>query len=354
VIKRQPRICFVSHTARHNQPILDTSTRYRCYHLAEALRAKGCHCVVVSLSEFLENPSFAYDAYVFHRPSADVSRFQSTIEDLRRLRKRLLADYDDLIFGTAEEALTYSTFKSGLRSEKQVAAMFSANLLALLQFDLLTTSTEPLKQQVMRFNPSGCCEVIPNGVPDSIIAIAEENEFYLASRPPNVVGYFAGTKTHDKDFPVAEQGILRFLEADPEGRFLVVGPVSLPNTLTDHPRVVRHGLVDYLRLPKLMQQCSTVVAPLEQTIFNECKSRVKFLEACLAGCRLVATPIPDMRAVASQWADLPQTRDEWMVALEHQSEETVRSSLASERFSYLKEQCHAARSADALLSLLRD
>jgi hypothetical protein len=230
--------------------------------------------------------------------------------------------------------------------------MFSANLLALLQFDLLTTSTGPLQQQVMRFNPSGCCEVIPNGVPDSIFAIAGENEFYLAARPPNVVGYFAGTKTHDKDFPVAEEGILRFLETDPGGLFLVVGPVSLPITLTDHPRVVQHGLVDYLRLPKLMQQCSTVIAPLEQTIFNACKSRVKFLEACLAGCRLIATPIPDMRAVASNWADLPETRDEWVAALAYQRDEIVRSGLAADRLGYLKEQCHAARSADALLSLL--
>jgi hypothetical protein len=271
---------------------------------------------------------------------------------LRRLGKRLLADYDDLIFGTAEEALTYSTFKTGLRSEKQVAAMFGANLLALLQFDLLTTSTGPLKQQVMRFNPSGYCEVIPNGLPDSIFAIAEEYEFYLASRPSNVVGYFAGTKTHDKDFPVAEEGILRFLETDPAGRLLVVGPVSLPNPLTGHPRVVQHGLVDYPRLPKIMQQCSTVIAPLEQTIFNACKSRVKFLEACLAGCRLIATPIPDMRAAASHGADLPQTQDEWVAAVAHQCDEVVRSSLAAERFRYLKEQCHAARSADSLLSLL--
>ncbi|WP_262027450.1 glycosyltransferase [Microvirga sp. Mcv34] len=307
---------------------------------------------MVSLTDFLENPCFAYDVYVFHRPSADVCGFQSSLEDLRRLGKRLLADYDDLIFGTDEEALSYSTFRSGLRSKKQVTAMFSANLLALLEFDLFSTSTDPLKQQVMRFKPSGRCETIPNAVPASIISIAEENAFFLAPRSSNTVGYFAGTKTHDKDLPVAEEGVLSFLENDRTGRFLVVGPVSLPATLTDHPRVVQHGLVDYLYLPKLMQQCSTVVAPLEQTSFNDCKSRVKFLEASLAGCRLVATPIPDIRAVASHSADLPQTRDEWVAALARQHVEPVRAALAAERFRYLKEECHAARSADALLLLL--
>lgn len=354
LIKRQPSICFVSHTARHNQPILDASTRYRCYHLAEALRAKGCRCVVVSLTEFLKNPCYAYDVYVFHRPSSDVSSFQSMLENLRRLGKKLLADYDDLIFGTTEEALSSSVFKNGLRSEDRVIAMFSANLVALLQFDLFTTSTEPLKAQVMRFQASGRCEVVPNGVPDSVFAIADENEFHKEPRPPDVVGYFAGTKTHDKDFPVAEEGIHGFLDMDPNRRFLVVGPVSLPNTLKDHPQVTQHSVVDYLRLPKLMQQCSTVIAPLEQTMFNQCKSRVKFLEACLAGCRLIATPIPDMRAVASYWADLPQTGDEWKAALAHQFDEAARSSSALKRFNYLKEQCHAARSADALLSLLGD
>ncbi|WP_154661295.1 glycosyltransferase family protein [Microvirga lotononidis] len=331
---------------------MDSSTRYRCYHLAEALRAKGCHCVVVSLTEFLKNPCYAYNVYIFHRPSADVDRFHSTLEDLRRLGKRLLADYDDLIFGSAEEALLYPAFTSGLRTAKQVAAMFRANLLALLEFDFFTTSTEPLKRKVMEHKTNGRCEVVPNAVPDSVLAIAEENELHLTSRPSNVVGYFAGTKTHDKDLLLAEEGILRFLETDPEGRFLVVGPVSLPIALADHRRVIQHGVVDYLRLPKLMQQCSTVIAPLEQTIFNDCKSRVKFLEACLAGCRLIATPIPDMKAAACHWADLPQTQDEWQTALARKYSESVRSNLASERFLYLKGQCHAARSADALLSLL--
>lgn len=341
-------------TARHTQPILDPSTRYRCYHLAEALRGKGYRCVVVSLSEFLKHPSYIYDAYVFHRPNVGDPRFEACLDDLRRLNKILVADYDDLIFGEAEEALTSSVFKNGLRPAEQITEIFRKNLAALTLFEKFTTSTGPLREQVLRHKPDGHCAVVPNALPESVLAISREKQFHLEPRPSNVVGYFAGTKSHDKDLPIAEEGLLGFLDADPEGKLLVVGPVTLPDSLLAHKRVEQRGVVDYLQLPLLMRQCSSVIAPLERTIFNDCKSRVKFLEASLAGCRLVATPIPDIGIAAEGWASLPKNSAEWVSALTHRDDERQRSQRASATFAYLNEQCHADRSAEIFLKVLEN
>jgi hypothetical protein len=60
-----------------------------------------------------------------------------------------------------------------------------------------------------------------------------------------------------------------------------------------------------------MSVCSCVIAPLEDTLFNSCKSRVKYLEASLSGCRLVASPIDDMRRVSAPNLALATKQSEW-------------------------------------------
>lgn len=125
------------------------------------------------------------------------------------------------------------------------------------------------------------------------------------------VGYFAGTKSHNLDFPVVAPALARLLSEDRNLHFTVVGPVELPGSVASLPNVRQMGPVNYNRLPGLMSRFATVIAPLEKSLFNECKSRVKYLEACLAGCRLVASPIPDMVTVGQQSVAFANDDNDW-------------------------------------------
>ncbi|ATP17608.1 hypothetical protein BV87_03855 [Sphingobium yanoikuyae] len=86
-----------------------------------------------------------------------------------------------------------------------------------------------------------------------------------------------------------------------------------------------------------MAMCSTVIAPLEMSAFNACKSRVKFLEAALSGCRLVASPIPDMQAIGSNHLTLADNSDDWYEALSAIPDASKRRELAIRNVDFLQE-----------------
>ena len=123
------RIIFVSNTNEIKRPYIDQSVRYRCFHPAEDLRRIGVKTVVTTLAAFVQNPNFNYDAYIFHRPtfSPNAARIINT---LRRQRKVLVADYDDLVVGEKNVECSYLYKKSHL-GYRSVKRLFANNLRAL-------------------------------------------------------------------------------------------------------------------------------------------------------------------------------------------------------------------------------
>lgn len=333
---RKKSICFISETGRAERPLLDPSVRYRCYHPAEQLLHNGYFCSVYSAKQFYANPCFEFDVYVFHRPNMERQNFSDIIHLLRKQGKTLIADYDDLIFGTEEIALASSAVKNATLTPEKAIAAFSSSLTALIEFDQITTSTASLAEQVKKFNPAAKVEVLPNIVPNSVLTVHEQLGTPFVSRSTNTIGYFAGTKSHDKDFPIISEVLHRVLSENPEFSLLVVGPVTLPSGLSSLPNVTVAPVVNYWRLPGLMTMCSTVVAPLENTLFNSCKSRVKFLEAALSGCRLIATPIPDMQAIGNNHLTLAATKDEWYESLSLEINAVDRLAIAKRNFDFIR------------------
>ena len=64
------KILYVSTTSQINNPINDGSTRYRCFHPAEALEGNGAMVAITTSDAFLKKTSYDYDVYIFHRPNA--------------------------------------------------------------------------------------------------------------------------------------------------------------------------------------------------------------------------------------------------------------------------------------------
>lgn len=333
-------ICFVSETARSERPINDPSVRYRCFHPAEVLISQGNIASVCSASEFYKDPNFDYDVYVFHRPNVSRRNFLPVLRILRDAGKTLIADYDDLIFGDEAIALQSSAAKNGTLTPEHAIAAFASNLAGLLEFDKVTASTTPLARRLEEANPDADVHVVPNIVPPSVLSIHGELETYHAPRPNTAIGYFAGTKSHDRDFPVMADALHRVLMENPSFTLMIVGPVAVPPALAALPNVSTAPVVNYLRLPGLMTMCNTVIAPLEMSDFNACKSRVKFLEAALSGCRLLASPIPDMGAVGSERLELMESLNDWYEALSAPVAPKDFRAQAAENFELLRSTSH--------------
>lgn len=329
--------CFVSETGRVEDPLQDPSVRYRCYHPAETLAAMGHDCTVVSAARFYEALPLSHDVYVFHRPNMARPALANVTDVLRKRGATVIADYDDLIFGAEEIALGSSAVKNGTLTEEKAIAAFASNLAGLQQFDKVTCSTAPLAERVRQFNPGARVEIAPNFIPDSILSLHRDNGTPFLRRAATTIGYFAGTKSHDKDFPVVEAVLHRVLCENPDFNLIVVGPVAVPMSLCALPNVTVAPVVNFLRLPALMSMCATVIAPLEMSDFNECKSRVKFLEAALGGCRLIASPIPDMQAIGTDRLVLASTPDDWYEKLSIAPDTNARTALAARNFAFLEE-----------------
>jgi len=335
--KHRRSICFVSETSRAEDPLQDPSVRYRCYHPAEALLAEGHDCTVIAASLFFEDPRLRHDIYVFHRPNFARAGFQRVLAVLRKLGAILIADYDDLIFGDESLALASSSVKNATITEENAVKAFKSNLAGLREFDKVSASTAPLADRVREFNSGAQVQCIPNVLPESILSIHRETRTPFRKRTATTIGYFAGTKSHDKDFPVVAEALHRVLCENSHFNLLVVGPVAVPRNLAALPNVLTTPAVNYLRLPSLMSLCHTVIAPLEQSSFNACKSRVKFLEAALSGCRLLATPIPDMQAIGADRLVPCATKNEWYEALSCPTNEEARIDMAARNFDFLDE-----------------
>jgi hypothetical protein len=311
----QSSICFISETSRKDRPILDPSVRYRCYHPAEFLQREGHHCAVYSGANFFEAPVYDHDVFVFHRPNTARPGFERTFNTLLRMGRTLIADYDDLIFGTEKIALGSSAVKNRTLSPETAIQSFASNLDAMRHFDKISVSTTPLGDMVKRFNRGAEVRISHNHLPVTMTRPHMEFGTPYRVRPKGTIGYFAGTNSHNRDFPIVEEVLHRVLLENADFSLLVVGPVSLPASLASLPNVVTAPPIGYWRLPYLMTLCNTVIAPLEDGEFNACKSRVKFLEAALAGCRLIASPIPDMEAIGGTRLVLARNKDEWYEAL---------------------------------------
>jgi len=291
----------------------------------------GHTVAIYSAARFYDAPCLDYDAYVFHRPNVARKRFSQTIGKLKFLGKTLIADYDDLIFGGEELALVSSAVKNGTLSESAAITAFGSNLEALGFFDIVSTSTKALAEKALELNPSAHVNVLHNFIPPSVLEVHDSLGTSSTSRSEFRLGYFSGTKSHNSDFPIVSDVLHKILSENRKSSLLIVGPVDLPPGISSLPNVTTLPTVDYWRLPSLMKQCSIVIAPLEETSFNSCKSRVKYLESALAGCRLVASPIPDMSEIGSDFMDFALSKNDWYNFLSRRSskEELVTSAGAN-------------------------
>lgn len=312
----------------------------------------GHICSVVSLREFVENPSFDFDAYIFHRPSFAEQALAKILTRLKRGRKILIADYDDLIFGDESVALQSSIAKNSSLPAEQILSIFRNNLAGLQPFKKVTVSTRPLRKAVREANGRARVDVVENAIPQSVFDLAEVTGFWKKRRPLKNVGYFSGTLSHNRDFSVVSDVIYRLLAEQEDLQFWIIGPLEVEDRFRHHPRVHVRPHVAYWQLPEVMSRCTLCIAPLEKSGFNDCKSRVKFLEAGLSGCHLVATPIDDMTLVRNASITLPTTHDDWYRALSFKDQSIDHDQAAADNYAYVKKRCNGAIAAKKILKLV--
>jgi glycosyltransferase involved in cell wall biosynthesis len=280
----------------------DNSTfRYRVYNMIQALRNSNseitasffCNTDIEYIQEIIE----IADVLVFCR-----TRYSEKIDQAITLAKskgkKVFFDVDDLVFDTTYTHLILNTLDQDLNHPNVWDTWFAyiSRIGATLKLcDAAITTNDYLAQQIHKF-ANIPVHTIPNFLNAEQLDIS--NQLYQNknssrfARTSNIhLGYFSGTPTHNKDFSILTNALVELFEKRPEVSLLVVGFMDLKGELSQYKsRILVYPLHDFVNLQRIIAHVEINLVPLQDNVFTNCKSELKYFEAAITGTITVATP----------------------------------------------------------------
>lgn len=342
------RILYIANCGEVSSYREDGVNIYRCLNFIEGLNKRGdVTSSLIHFNEFIMEDCDLYDVFVFSRPSYS-PKLDMLIKKLENLGKTYVAEFDDLIFDT--ENTHHYPSNRGRLSTGGAALPDAPTVLrkkALALFSQVLVSTHNLAKRVMEIFPESSVKVVPNCIPGSWLERSSAKSSF-SSDNTRYIGYFSGSPTHDEDFAVAEDDLIRIMEEFPDTKLLLVGKINVHNI--DPKRIVRFSKVPYLEMIPLIKKCRVTIAPLVLTPFTICKSSVKFLEAISSGVTCLASPIEDM--VRNKDYGCEVTSD-WYASLKRILTDSSVTEKNKKIFTKNKDKLEVSYHLEDLLSFLR-
>lgn len=269
-------------------------TKYRVVQKQEWFRRLGIACTYISWTDSIacREALQTHSHVIFYRvPAHDA--VLGLITEAKRLHLRTFWEADDLVFDG--DVLRQSRALARLSRTTQDQLLEGASLYreAMLACDAAIASTPGLAEAMRR---AGMVDVrvIENGLDDesrsTAAAVRAGRETRYDDGILRIV-YGSGTNTHDVDFEEAAAALGRIMERYPHVRLRLIGPLAVPPCLAPvRDRIERLPATAYDRYLQLLGECDISIAPLEDFVFNDAKSNIKYLEASIVGLASVCSP----------------------------------------------------------------
>jgi glycosyltransferase involved in cell wall biosynthesis len=266
--------------------------RYRVFNIAEGLRAAGYAVHIMPFARLADIVRYRWRAAALVLFRAEYDRLAGIAETLsyaRRAGMRIVYDIDDLVFDETIADRIDGLTAMGWHQRRDFVAALARRRRLLLACDLVTAATAPLaRAAAVLGRPSA---VIPNSLNGQQLLAADEMPCrQRAADVPLRIGYFSGTRTHQRDFAVCESALLKVMARHQGIVFRLVGHLDLgPQWNVFADRVERIGIVPPEELLRRIAETDINLAPLEiGNPFCEAKSELKFFEAAVVGVPTVA------------------------------------------------------------------
>lgn len=125
------------------------------------------------------------------------------------------------------------------------------------------------------------------------------------------VGYFSGSPSHNKDFDIASAALLQMLESHDHSRLVVAGYLDLGNKFKKfEDKIQRLPMMNFGPLQHEISKVQLNISPLQDNIFTECKSELKFFEAALVLTPTLASRVgtfaSSIKNEENGWLAVPQ------------------------------------------------
>ena len=156
------------------------------------------------------------------------------------------------------------------------------------------------------------------------------------------IAYFSGSITHNENFEMIKPALIKILEKFKNVELHLAGHLDIPADIEKFGnQVVVHPYVDWEELPDLIGQMDINLAPLKQTLFNEAKSEIKWLEAAAVKVVTVASNIGSFKEMIKDGeTGVLALPEQWYNKLEELVvNEQYRNQMAEQAYQFVLANC---------------
>lgn len=231
------------------------------------------------------------DLVIMHRVPHTMG-VEYLIKSANKIKVPVIFDVDDLVYEKE-----YAKYSDGINylEEEEKSLYFEGierykKTISLCDGAIVTT--EFLAETIAKYNDN--VFINRNAISLELEEICESLRRVSVANEERVrIGYFSGSKTHNKDFLEVKEGLLNILKKYSNTDLVIGGLLDLSkefNAFKD--RIIRLPLVDWRELPKSIHSIDINLAPLEMNNpFCRAKSELKYFEAGILGIPTIASKI---------------------------------------------------------------
>lgn len=267
---------------------------HRITHLKDKLKILNIHFLNITnnlLNRFVPQNINNFELLYIHR-SDPTPKVLNLIKNYHKQNKKVIYDIDDLIFDKNQIKKISFLKKSGLEFKKNFVKKTNDYLKIMKMCDLIITPTNFLSNYInKKFKiPT---KVLRNHLDQKSLNKGKKI-YYSQKHQKNkkiIIGYFSGTKTHDKDFKIIQPSLKKLLSQYPNLNLKIVGFLSTDSSLAKFKsQIITHKKVPYKKLMNLYEGVNINIAPSEvNNDFCESKSELKYFFAGACGIPTVAS-----------------------------------------------------------------
>ena len=319
--------------------IIPQCTRYRVLHKAEQLKQQGYDVKVVNHSSFIIPDAKHADIVIIYRATKS-EKLLKLISIMKKLGRKVYYDIDDLVFDTKyTDQLEYTQSLSKKEKASYDAAVQQYGDM-LGRCDAVITSTEHLKTELEKKKS----EVIihRNVLSKKLIHLSNKAISKKITDETIKIAYFSGSITHNENFEMIKPALIKILEKFKNVELHLAGHLDIPADIEKFGnQVVVHPYVDWEELPDLIGQMDINLAPLKQTLFNEAKSEIKWLEAAAVKVVTVASNIGSFKEMIKDGeTGVLALPEQWYNKLEELVvNEQYRNQMAEQAYQFVLANC---------------
>jgi len=345
-------------------------TKYRVMQKVEMLETLGYRATVVSWTDFHEARNLLQlSAMVFfYRVPADTVVID-LINEAKRLSIVSLFDVDDLVFDREALAENLNIQKLDRKTKKMLLHGADLYQEALTLTDHSTAST-PTLGTLMQEHTQGKNTLLPNCLDkelleqlgsDALASPLNEAKAIISDKISHIkIVYGSGTSTHDIDFLEVSDALVYLLQKYPHLKLIIHGTLTLPSIFETEllkPQITQIPFMPTKKYYQALQSYDINIAPLENSIFNDAKSNIKYLEASILKLPTVASNVAEYRSSISQGITgfIASNTTSWINALEQLIEnKALREDIANTAYKSVLEHYSIAHIAKTSMQPLLD